>query len=117
MIYDKYGSGNGVWHCPFPPEWVEMMKRAVNSCKYLSEAQIDWLRDVRDYRLPPGDFLSEPQDARGLPLSWCKEYERRHENWPQCCVAIYDYDTIPDLVVTNGSEDWPLTPRFKKLQA
>ena len=29
----------------------------------------------------------------------------------------YDYDTIPDIVVTNGSEDWPLTPRFKKLQA
>jgi hypothetical protein len=51
-------------------------------------------------------FLDEPQDARGLPLSWCLEYEERHKNWPRCCVATYDYSSIPDVAVTNGNDDW-----------
>ena len=28
MIYSRGTPGNGVWHCPFPPEWVEKMKHA-----------------------------------------------------------------------------------------
>lgn len=114
MIYDKKNSwGDNQWHCPFPPEWVENMKRAVKHCKNLSAEYIertlenDWLV----FSLPPGDFLSQPQDARGIPLGYGE-----HVGLPVTC-DIYDYDTIPDIVVTNGSEDWPLAPRFKKLQA
>ena len=53
-------------------------------------------------------FLDEPQDARGLPLSWCREYEERHKDWPTACESIYDYDSIPDVVVTDGDVDWEL---------
>lgn len=113
MTYDKYGSGKGVWHCPFPPSWVEKMKRAAKHCENLSAEYIDRTleHDWLIFSLPPGDFLSQPQNARGMPLGYGE-----HEGVPVTC-DIYDYDTIPDIVVTNGSEDWPLTPRFKKLQA
>lgn len=53
-------------------------------------------------------FLDEPQDSRGLPLSWCREYEERHKDWPTSCESIYDYDSIPDVVVTDADVDWEL---------
>lgn len=110
MIYDKRSPGDGQWHCPFSPEWVQRMKRAAKHCAGLSAEYIErtlnheWMM----FRLPPGDFLSEQQDARGLPLSWCQGERKRFKGWPECCVSIYDYDTVPDVVVTNGNNDWPL---------
>ena len=65
-----------------------------------------------NYKLPPGDFLEEEQDARGLPLSWCAEEDRRFREYPVSCCDIYDYNTVPDVVITNGVEDWP--PRLWK---
>ena len=118
--YRHYNDGcDGQWHCPFTPAWVEMMKQAAKHCESLSPEYIErtLANAVYHYRIPPGDFLSEPQDARGLPLSWCQEYEQRHRNWPNCCVAIYDYDTVPDMVVTNGEEDWTYNSRYRVLTA
>ena len=115
MVYDKnprtYGDGlDGVWHCPFPMAWVERMKQAAKCCEKLSAEYIEAALDmeVYSYRVPTGDFLDEPQDARGLPLSYCREEERRYRNHPTCCTAIYDYDSIPDVVISNGHDDWPL---------
>ena len=120
MVYDnKPSHAGGQWHCPFPKEWVERMKRAAKCCEKLSaeyiEAAID--REVYNYRLPPGDFLEEEQDARGLPLSWCKDYDERHKDWPNCCIAIYDYSTMPDIVVTNGYDDWEYKVKRRVLTA
>jgi hypothetical protein len=108
MIYCKSTPGNGKWHCPFPRWWVDMMKRAAKRCEGVTEEQVEAAlsRECVYYKVPPGDFLSEPQDARGLPLSWCDQERARHRGWPDCCVAIYDYDSIPDMVVTNGEKDW-----------
>lgn len=111
MIYDRKPSyGDGQWHCPFPKEWVERMKHAAKYCKRLTaeyiEASING--EVYNYKLSPWDFLDEPQDARGLPLWWCAEEERRHRYWPNCCIAIYDYDTVPDIIITDGYDDWTL---------
>ncbi len=113
MVYDKnprtYGDGlDGVWHCPFQREWVERMKYAAKVCQGLTVEQIEaaYSREVTHYRLPPGDFLDEQQDARGLPLSWCEEEERRYRKLPNCCTAIYNYDSVPEVVVTNGEDDW-----------
>lgn len=120
MIYDNdHRSHDGVWHCPYPPEWVEKMKRAAKCCYPLSSENIEAAlnRESRHYKLPPCDFLSEWQDARGLPMSWCDDYDRRHNEWPTCCTAIYDYDSIPDVVATNGDDDWPFEQRLKILQA
>ena len=113
MIYNRGTPYGGVWHCPYSREWVERMKRAAKHCERLSSEYIEMVIDgeYRSYKLPPGDFLSEPQDARGLPLSWCFRYENEHRNWPKCCTAIYDYDSIPEIVVTNGEDDWPLPNR------
>ena len=115
MVYDKnprtYGDGlDGVWRCPFTKEWVERMKHAAKVCQGLTAKQIEgaYQRETSLYRLPPGDFLDEPQDARGLPLSYCLEEERRYRNHPTCCTAIYDYDSVPDMVISNGHDDWPL---------
>ena len=112
MIYDRErrSVGDGEWHCPFPRWWVEQMKRAAKVCKNLSEADVAGAlnQEVDYYYIPPGDFLSEEQDARGLPLSYCREEERRHRNHPTCCTAIYDYDSVPDMVISNGHDDWPL---------
>lgn len=117
MIYDSYSRAisDGEWHCPFPPEWVERMKHAAEVCKGVTEQQIVavLVNGPRCYHLPPYDFLSEPQDARGLPLSWGFE----HSHWPNCCVATYDYTDIPDVVVTNGHKDWPLDLRLRILTA
>ena len=109
MKYDGRKPGNGWWNCPFPPEWVERMKRAVKACERLTEKQVK--------AEPSLKFLDEEQDERGIPLSWCREYEARHEGWPVCCTAIYDYDSIPETVVTNGNDDWPLMVHERVLTA
>lgn len=86
------------------------MKHAAKVCQVLTVEQIEtaYSREVTHYRLSTGDFLDEPQDARGLPLSYCREEERRYRNHPTCCTAIYDYDSVPDMVISNGHGDWPL---------
>lgn len=119
MIFSKTATLGGEWHCPFSREWVAQMKRAVQVCMFLDANLIEAAikREAYRYEVPPGDFLSEPQDARGLPLSWCKQYEERHRHWPRCCTATYDYDSIPEMVITNGTDDWPLKQRLKVLHA
>ena len=109
MKYDGRKPGNGWWNCPFPPEWVERMKRAAKACERLTAEQVK--------AEPSFKFLDEEQDERGIPLSWCREYEARHEGWPVCCTAIYDYDSIPETVVTNGNDDWPLMVHERVLTA
>lgn len=113
MIYSKGTPGNGVWHCPFPPEWVEKMKRAVKHCEHLTAEQIEnvYQRDADSYQLPPGDFLSYPQDSRGIPLG----YNDNDRTFITC--DIYDYNSVPDLVVTDGYKDWPYNNHSKVLTA
>ena len=108
-----------MWHCPFSREWVARKKRAAKHCKMLSADYIEAVVNnyALEYVVPPGDFLSEPQDARGLPLSYVRDYERRHARWPVGCSSIYDYDSIPEMVITNGKDDWPLDKRGKVLHA
>ena len=86
------------------------MARAAKACKQLSDADVAGVldREVDYYRVPPGDFLSEKQDARGLPMSYCRKEAERYKDWPDCCTAIYDYDSIPEMVISNGHDDWPL---------
>ena len=114
MIYDKepVGFPDGQWHCPFQREWVETKARAAKDCELMTAGQIEAallrIENGEFFRLPPVDFLSEEQDARGLPLSWCEEEKRRYKNHPTCCTAIYDYDSIPDVMISNGHDDWPL---------
>ena len=124
MIYDRryrrYDDGcDGQWHCPFPPEWVERMKRAAKHCKNVTEAQViaTLNNEAAYYVVPPGDFLSEPQDSRGLPQSWCIEEMQRFRGRPDCCTAIYDYDTVPEVVVTDGYDDWPIRMKSRILTA
>lgn len=119
MRYEGRRPGNGEWHCPFSPEWVDRMKHAAECCKSMSAKQIEAVLDgvALHYELPPGDFLSDPQDARGLPLSWCREEEYKYRKHPKCCTAIYDYESIPEVVVANGEDDWPLFLRGRILMA
>jgi len=119
MKYDGRRPENGWWNCPFSREWVERMKRAAKVCERLTDEQVEaaLTRTEIHYVLPPGDFLSEEQDVRGLPISWCREYDARHEGWPECCTAIYDYDSIPEMVVTNGNDDWPMVLHERVLTA
>ena len=119
MEYDGRGPGNGWWNCPYPLEWVERMKRAAKVCEPLTAEQVEaaFARTEVYFELPPGDFLSEEQDERGITVSWCREYETRHEEWSECCVATYDYDSIPEMVATNGKDDWPLVTQDKILTA
>ena len=102
MVYDRHTIiyCDGEWHCPFSEEWVEQMKTIVAKSK-LSKVMVD------DYE-PFYEFLSEPQDARGLPLSYCIEEEKRFKQQPIPRPAIYDYCTIPEVVATNGDYDWPV---------
>ena len=83
------------------------MARAAKYCGTLTAGQVEAAFRRIDsgayYVVPPGDFLEEPQDARGLPLSY-----GNGRDVPTCC-ATYDYDSLPDAVVTNGHDDWPLT--------
>lgn len=119
MQYDGRRPGNGWWNCPYSPEWVERMKRAVRVCEMLTAEQVEaaLTRTEIHYVLPPGDFLSEEQDVRGLPLSLCREYEKRHKGRPECCKATYDYDSIPEMVVNDGEDDWPMVLHGRVLTA
>ena len=119
MIYDNGTPGNGVWHCPFPKEWVERMKKAAKHCEKLSAEYIERTlnNEWMSLTLPPGDFLSEEQDARGLPMSYVQEYERKHDSWPWGSMEIYDYYSITELVITNGKDDWPLERPGRVLHA
>ena len=105
MFYEDNYSGEhiGEWHCPFSPEWVKMMKRAVTICQTL----VDEKDNQKDAPLEDEDFLSGPQDARGLPLWWCQREEERFRDRPTGCTAIYDYDTVPEVLVTNGGYERP----------
>ena len=105
MIYD--GSEHKFawdcqWHCPFPPEWVEKMAQIAKDLGPLTEEMMVILHGPKNYVRPRLEWLNEPQDARGLPLSYCDNDETNHG-----CRATYDYDSIPDVVVTNGYDDWP----------
>ena len=119
MIYDRGTPGNGEWHCPFSREWVARMKQAVKHCERLSAEYIDAMdrHECLSYRLPPGDFIHEDQDVRGLPPWWCRQEESRYRRYPVCCTEVYDFTSIPDIVVTDGEEDWPLEYRRKVLHA
>ena len=104
MIYDgrPHNKSDGQWHCPFPLEWVERMRRAVKHCEKLSAEYI--ARRISDeeyiYQVPHGDFICGPQGRRVIPLHYISRLPIRCD--------VYDYSTIPDIVVTNGREDWPL---------
>lgn len=115
MVYDKTCPpfGDIQWHCPFSREWVERMKKAAACCKNLTAEQIGLtLANYSEhYHLPPGDFLSEPQDARGLPVG----YDDSFGSDVKC--DVYDYDSIPFVVITNGHNDWPLMMRGRVLTA
>lgn len=122
MIYDgrlHNWSDDGEWHCPFPPGWVSKMANAAKHCENVTEAQVIATLDNAPsyYKVPPGEFLSEPQDTRGLPLSWCEQEKRRHVGWPDSCTAIYDYDTVPEVVVTDGNDDRPLVQHNRLIMA
>jgi hypothetical protein len=95
------------------------MKQAAKHCEKLTAEYIERTleHEVYYFHLPPGDFLSEPQDARGLPLSWCEREDRMYGTRPQCCTAIYDYNSIPDIVVTDGYKDWPYNSHGNVLTA
>ena len=114
MIYSKGTPGNGVWHCPFPPEWVERMRRAAKHCEALSADYIDRIINSNGYvyHIEPGEYLEHPQDCRGLPVGYCENISRL----PVSC-DIYNYESIPDVVVTDGYNDWPLCLRGSVLMA
>ena len=92
------------------------MRRAAKHCETLSAEYIDRCisNEEYTYQVPHGDFLSEPQDSRWLPV-WYNE-DIIISRLPINC-EIYDYSTIPDVVVTNGREDWPLCVRGSVLMA
>jgi hypothetical protein len=120
MIYDSGDHpGDGVWHCPFTKAWVERMAKAAKHCEMLSAMYIEATvnNHALEYVMPPGNFLDEEQDERGLPMSYCRKEAERYRDWPDCCTAIYDYDSIPEVVITNGKDDWPLDKRGKVLNA
>lgn len=107
-----------MWHCPFTKTWVERMAKAAKHCEMLSAEYIEAaVNNALEYVVPPGDFLDEEQDARGLPMSYCIKEQERHRRFPTCCVSIYDYDSIPEMVITNGYDDWPIDKRGKVLNA
>ncbi len=95
------------------------MAKAAKYCEMLSAMYIEATvnNHALEYVVPPGNFLDEEQDERGLPMSYCRKEAERYRNWPNCCTAIYDYDSIPEVVITNGKDDWPLDKRGKVLNA
>lgn len=107
MKYDGRKPGNGWWNCPFSPEWVECTKRAVKVCERLSSKKERADLDILDEG-PSLKFLNEEQDSRGLPMSLCKKFEERYADRPNCCVATYDYDSLPDVVISDSEGDRPL---------
>lgn len=119
MRYINEEPVSGQWWCPWTPEMVERARRAARFCLHITPADVERVLKCEqvNYRVPPGDFLSEPQDARGLPLSYCERYEAEHEDWPECCMEIYDYDSVPDIVVNDGRDDRPYNSYHRILQA
>ena len=105
MILSKEPSLGGRWHCPFSREWLDKMRRAAKACKNVTAERVEQAfnrESYAEYVLPPSDFLSEPQDARGLPV-WMSD---NHDVRTRC--DVYDYTSIPDVVVSNGYNDWTL---------
>lgn len=103
MVYDSRSIiyCDGEWHCPFSREWVEKMKRAVSHCLLHKVMDVDYYHTL--------DCLSEPQDARGLPMSYVIDEERRFKQMkPTPRPPTWDYCTIPEIVATNGLYDWPV---------
>ena len=112
MIYSKDVSNGGVWHCPFPPEWVERMRQAAAVCKKLAEEQIERrIFSTEQEETQKEYFLSIKQDERGLPEGYINRLTI------QISCEIYDYSTIPDIVISNGYADWPFNQRFNVLTA
>ena len=113
MIYDgsPHSKSDGQWHCPFSLEWVERMRRAAKHCERLSAEYIARRisNDEYIYHVPDGDFIIGPQGRRVIPLHYISRL-------PVKC-DVYDYSTIPDVVVTNGRDDWPLCTRGLVLMA
>ena len=89
------------------------MRNAAQHFKVLSAEYIERTLFCEAFftSLGPGDFLSQPQDSRGLPIGYGNSSGQR------VSCEIYDYSTIPDIVVTNGREDWPLRMRDRMLMA
>jgi hypothetical protein len=116
MVYDKSTRcyGDGRWHCPFPKSWVNRKKQAAKICKMLTAEQIDAAinREVHYIELPKLNFLRYPQDARGLPVSLTERNVRSDYR-----LEIYDYKSIPDVVISNGIDDWPLPMRRATITA
>ena len=106
MVYDSTTRGDGEWHCPFSRDWVERMRKAAKRCEKLTNKQVEAAYERLDsgfyYELPAIDFMCEPKDSRGLPFSYsqCRDVPT--------CSATYDYSSIPDVVISNGHDDWPL---------
>ena len=119
MVYDRYfHDSDGIWHCPKSKEWIEKMRHAVQVCKQLTEADIEaFLNGKINYHLPRYDVLGEPQDARGLPESWCKKEAERFSRRIGSCIDTYDYFSIPEIVITDGYDDWPMMTKGRVLQA
>ena len=119
MVHDgSFHGSDGIWHCPYSKEWIEKMRNAVKVCKQLTEAEIDaFLKGNTNYKLPRYDVLCEPQDARGLPESWCKKEEERFSRRIGSCIDTYDYFSIPEIVITDGYDDWPMKTKGRVLQA
>jgi len=50
-------------------------------------------------------------------MSYCvKEQNKEEQHWRNfhtSCNATYNYSTIPEIVVTNGEDDWPFIVREK----
>ena len=95
------------------------MKKAASRCRELTAKQIEACIESEwfYYELPPGDFLSEEQDIRGLPLSYGEWERQRFRNIPDGCTAIYDYDSVAEVVLTDGHNDWAYVGRWVVLTA
>jgi hypothetical protein len=103
MIYDRQPQVNagGEWHCPFPPEWVKKMRHAAKVCEQLTAEDIEAFDQGNViYSLPPWDILAE-------------RFARRKGS----CIDTYDYFSIPEMVITDGYDDWPMKSKGKVLQA
>jgi len=108
MIYDNEKHRTALeWHCPFGKVWLQRARRAAKICRYMTADEIDAadrrLKSAHYLRLPPGKFLEEPQAPNGLPLSWYNK-----DKCERIPCDVYDYDSLPEIVITNGLDDWPL---------
>jgi hypothetical protein len=88
------------------------MRQAAAVCKEMAEEQIERrLFSTEQEETQKEYFLSIPQDERGLPEGYINRLTI------QISCDIYDYDTIPDIVISNGYADWPFNQRFNVLTA